>query len=689
MYFKIAVGNVHKSIRDYGIYFITLVFGVCVFYAFNSITVQDAVLDFSTSQRQMIQLLSMLINGVSVFIAVVLGFLIVYASRYLIRRRKKEFGTYLLLGMPTGKVSRIIVYETLLVGLFSLAVGLIVGIGLSQLLLYVTAALFTITFDTFNFVLSTEALLMTVAYFAIIFLVALVFNTITVSRYKLIDLINAHKKNEGVKLRNIPLAVVLFLISVAMIGVAYYLLIDNGMAQFDEQFAASTALVCVGTFLLFYSLAGFLLRAVQANKKLYLRGLNMFTMRQLSSKINTTFFLISLVCITLFLAIMATCGGFGMVTSFNNSMASSTKYDASFVSYYGGYSADDAAFETWIEEATADEMNIERALERDVDGWDDLVADAAEYKLYDSDVNLEYVVDNTDYNLSSSLYSSDFGESYLAMVPISEFNELLRLNGLDSIELGSDQYLLWCDFEEVKGLYQAFLDQHDSLSVLGHDLKTADQPLQTVLSRTAMQGMMAGGVIVPDEIIPEDMPYLYGCLNVMYDGERTEVEPLFTEAVDNAFPEGLLGWPVNSISTAEFMYEQSAGLTAIITYLAIYVGFVLLIACAAMLALQQLSEAADNVSRYGLLEKIGVEHAMMNKALFMQVGVYFIFPLVVALCHSGVALSVLNNVLALLGISNLTGPLLITLGLLVVVYGGYFLVTYFGSRSIIHQKISA
>jgi putative ABC transport system permease protein len=201
MYFKLAIGNVRKSLRDYGIYFLTLVFGVCVFYAFNSISAQEAALVFSESQHRIMQLLAGLLSGVSVFIALVLGFLIVYASRYLVRRRKKEFGTYLTLGMPVGKVSRIIVYETMLVGLISLLVGLALGVLVSQLLIHVSAALFTVSMDGLKFVFSTSAMIQTMVYFAVIFLFTMLFNVVTISRCKLIDLLSAERKNEDIKLR--------------------------------------------------------------------------------------------------------------------------------------------------------------------------------------------------------------------------------------------------------------------------------------------------------------------------------------------------------------------------------------------------------------------------------------------------------------------------------------------------------
>jgi putative ABC transport system permease protein len=124
MFYKLAVKNVTKSMKDYTVYFLTLMFGVCLFYMFNSIDSQTAMLKLSSSQQQAVKALTQIIGYVSVFISVVLGFLIVYANGFLMKRRKKELGVYMTLGMPKGKISIIIIVETLLIGLISLAVGL-------------------------------------------------------------------------------------------------------------------------------------------------------------------------------------------------------------------------------------------------------------------------------------------------------------------------------------------------------------------------------------------------------------------------------------------------------------------------------------------------------------------------------------------------------------------------------------
>lgn len=286
MYSKLAFRNVRRSVRDYTIYFLTLTFGVCVFYVFNSIESQQAMMNISSSDAQSLQALTQIMGYVSVFISIILGFLILYANKFLIKRRKKELGIYMTLGMDKSKMSWILMLETLLIGIVSLTVGLILGFFLSEGLAVVTAKMFEAAFTEFKFIFSPAACGKTILYFSLIFIMVMLFNSISISKYKLIDLLSADKKNETFKIKKLWHSVVIFILAIAFIGAAYYLIIDNGLMDINAQFAA--ALICgsIGTLLFFMSLSGFLLRLVQSNKKLYLKGLNMFVLRQLNSKID-------------------------------------------------------------------------------------------------------------------------------------------------------------------------------------------------------------------------------------------------------------------------------------------------------------------------------------------------------------------------------------------------------------------
>lgn len=336
---KIAWGNVRKSLGDFGVYFVTVILGVAVFYAFNSMTAQQGVLELSETQSAMLELLGIVIGGVSVFIACVLVFLVVYANSFLIRRRKREFGLYLLLGMGAGDVARVVLLESLIVGAASLICGLALGVGLSQVLLWVTSLLFQAPVAADHglaFVFSAKAFVRAIVVFGVIFVAAARLNVRTVSRAKLIDLMQADRRVQTARLRSIPVSLALFALSLVLIAVAYKLLVDNGLTNMSPQFAASVVLVCAGTALFFFSLSGFLVRAAKLLPALYLRGLNMFTVQQLASRVNTAFASLAVVCMVLFLALTSVCGGLGIRNATEASLAKGTSYSLSVTSYVNG-----------------------------------------------------------------------------------------------------------------------------------------------------------------------------------------------------------------------------------------------------------------------------------------------------------------------------------------------------------------
>lgn len=696
MYAKIALGNVRKSFRDFSVFFLTLAFGVCVFYAFGSITDQAAVIDMAEDQRRMVQALSDILTGLSVFVVVILGFLVVYANRFLIRRRKREFGIYLTLGMDTRHVSWIVVMETLVVGVVALAVGLLLGIGLSQVMMYVTAGLFEATIQGFVFAFSPSACLSTMACFAGIFLVTIVFNVTTVSRYKLIDLINADKVSEKVRLRSLPLSVVLFIVSLVLIGVAYKTLLEHGMMEEGPYFAIATGLVTAGTLLFFFSISGFALRALQASPRAYLSGLNMFVMRQLNSRINTAWLSISLVCAMLFLAICGVCTGFSVATGMNEALVAGTRYDMSLVSYPTGMLGERDAQGP----AAADGYDAIARLRADIPEFDELFRDAVQVNTYDLDANGEPLVDvtvedlaaGTDYASNATMDQMLQGSSAtnLVLVPVSQYNALCAMVGEPGLDLGEDGCAFWNDMSSLNEFWGAVAEQNPELVVQGRTLSFAGNAVvSTPFSDSGASGTISGAIIVPDDVIPEGLGPNTTVVNLMYNGDRAEMNEAATSAIDEAYGdimgqgETIEAWPVWNPINAQGLLDQSSGTTVVVTYLAIYIGVILLVSCATVLALQQLSEAADNVGRYRVLAELGAERRMINRALLAQIGVYFLFPLVVAVAHAAVALSVVNDIVALLTGFQIGTALVGTVAFVVALYGGYFLVTYLTSRSLI------
>ena len=695
---RLALGNVRKSLADFGVYFLTVMLGVAVFYAFNSMTAQQGVLAFSETQDRMFSLLGLVINGVSVFIAFVLVFLVVYASRFLIRRRKREFGLYLTLGMGTGDVVKIVALESLIVGAASLAVGLAVGVGLSQLLLQVTSALFQADVagaGGFAFVFSADALVKTAAVFAGIFLAAALLNARTVAKAKLIDLLHADSKGEEMKLTSLPLSLVLFAVSLAIIGVSYKLLIDNGLMEPSPEFAAATVLVCIGTVLFFYALSGFLLKLVQLIKPLYLRGLNMFTLRQLNAKVNTTFASLSIVCLVLFLAITSVCGGIGIRNALEGSLAKGTPYSASVSTSFGSYNAE-AGFEAaplgefgaFAEEKGYDMAAglRESAATLEAGDFDALVQGAAQVDMYVDPAD-SLVMD--DVEQASGLSLTDFagpsvnggyGAYPVYMAKLSQVNAALELAGKPMLDLGAGECAVFSDSEITSGFYEAAIEAGTVLDVSGHALAVASFRGDSLM--TTPFPLNTGTVVVPDDAVPAGAVILQSTLDVQCASD--EDEAAFGEMMDAvAGTDNPDTWPITLTVTRADVYDQSIGLSTVVAYLAIYLGFVLVIACAAILAIQQLSDASDNARRYGLLRKLGAPERMISGALFAQVLVYFLFPLLLAVAHSACALVVVTDVVAVFGHLDIGAMALTCAACFLAVYGAYFVVTYLGAHRMI------
>ena len=681
MYARIALGNVRRSIRDFGIYFLTLVLGVAVYYAFNSVTQQSAVLKLSGNMRTLVQELGTIIRGVSIFVAVLLAFLVLFGNRFLIRRRKREFAIYLTLGMDRRHVSGIVAMESLAVGAGALVVGLAVGVLLSQALLYATARLFNTHVTGFGLMFSGQACAYTVMSFAIIFLVVGALNVLEVSRFRLIDLMNADRKGEKSLVRNLPLSVALFVVSLALIGVAYHELRVNGMYAIDWRFNLATALVSVGTFLLFFSVSGFLLRLGQSARGFYLRGLNMFALRQLSSRVNSAWVSISIVCAALFLAITSTCGGFAIVSSINQSVSAITHYDVSIAMYSTAQTS---------HASDADDVSgsgKEALLKASIPDWDSLVADSARIDLYQDPsmrLNLKALRGDTGVELPDSFakYTNGLDKVPIYVVSLSQYNAILALRGDKPATLKANEALVTTDMNNMVSFWQRVALKRGSFDFLGTALRLRAR--STTMEYQNSVNTSVGTIVVPDAALESkraQLEPLSSLLNVKAADSRAEAR-LYKEVV-KAHQPGLL-FAAGSKSTAK---EEVVGLTAIVGYLALYIGFVLFVSCAAILAIQQLSDVAESAPRYRVLFDLGAERSMVNHAILAQIATYFLFPLVVALAHSYVALGVLGGVIKSLGVLDFLRPLGVTMAIVLVLYGGYFLLTYGMARGVIGEKV--
>ena len=683
MLLKLSLKNIKKSFNDYAIYFLTLILGVAIFYIFNSMDSQQAMLDISNSTREIIKLMLTTLAGVSVFVSLILGFLIVYANNFLIKRRKKEFGIYMTLGMGKGKISKILFIETLIIGIISLGIGLIIGIFASQLMSIVVAKMFEANMTEYKFVFSQSAMIKTIVYFGIMYLLVMIFNTISISKYNLIDLITASKKNEKVKIKNATISVVMFLISLGILAFAYYRVTVDINKLSQNELLTAIALGIVGTFLFFWSLSGFLLKLVQSNKKIYLKDLNAFVLRQINSKINTTVFSMSIICLMLFFTICILSSALALNKSMKNDLTEVTPADISIVKTMN-------LTEGTEEQITESKMSIEDTLKKSSLDFNESFSEYVEFTEYiEPNVTLKTTLGKTIDDVLKQFQMLRIDENE-GIVKISDYNKAAKILKQNELTLGENEYIMLCNYDNIKKFRDKALEIGTKININGKEYlpkykECVDGFLDISNSHTNF-----GVILVPDNAV-EGLSMEINHFTANYKGntdeEKQKVEDNIVALDNDLYLKSIEGAVELNAMTKISLYEASIGLGAIVTFIGLYLGIIFLISGAAILALKELSESSDNIQRYEILRKIGTDENVINKALFRQIGIFFMMPLVLAIIHSIFGIQVANTILSsMAATSGMLPSIIMTALFILVIYGGYFLATYFGSKSIIKKN---
>ena len=683
MLFKISLKNIRKSLKDYTVYFFTLILGVAIFYVFNAIDSQSVMLDVRENMMDIIKLMNDMLSGVSVFVSCILGFLIIYASRFLIKRRNKEFGIYLTLGMSKRKISAILFFETLLIGIVSLVAGLVIGTILSQFMSVIVANMFDADMTKFKFIFSMKACVKTLIYFAIMYVLVMIFNTFSISRCKLIDLLNAGKKTEKVTMKNPVVCTIVFVIGVGILSYAYWM-VTRGVRTLNtfDKIGIPIALGCVATFLIFWSVSGFMIRIFTSIKSVYYKGVNSFVLRQFCSKINTTVFSTTVICIMLFITISVLSAALSMKDSLSKDLDSMCPVDVQLAKY--SYDAMSEAYATSQDMNEKDREMLEDSKLSIIEtlnnsGFDaqKYFKDVAEYNIYNTGLTVKDTLG--DINTDDYQFMAD---TIMPVMTIGDYNSVARLYGNSTYELNDDEYIIVADYKNMVMIRNQALKKGITLSVNGKEYKPRYSECMDGFVQIGVQNMNDGILVVPDNAVKPQQVRNMG-LSADYRADTKEERYSIETQLDNlmkniSFKKSFISW-----NSRIDLAESSVGLGALVTFIALYLGIIFLISSAAILALRELSDSADNKERYGMLRKLGVDERMIDMALFKQIGIFFAFPLILALIHSVFGIKFINIILATMGMSSMAASIGLTLAFVAVIYGGYFLITYLCSRSII------
>ena len=726
---KLAWGNVRRAGRDYLVYLLTLTLGVTVFYAFNTISMQVDIAGID--EKGLAQVMGSMLGDLTYFLAGVMAFLMVYANNFIMKRRKKEFGLYQVLGMGRGRVATIMALETVIVSVVAFVAGIVLGVGLSQLMTFFTASLFKTQIANFHFFFSVHAFNLTLACMLIMFVLTLLLNLRAVRRTKLIELMGAERRNESIKTRNPWIAIAIFAVGVVLVGVAYYRLLRDGfpltatdskLQEAMNQFGITTAMVTVGTFALFWGLSGMLIKLLQSLRGVYWRGLNMFTVRQLAAKVNTVCFSMGVIAILLFLAITSVTCGMSIANVMNENLERYNPVDVSQTyvyytpdtfDYYKEYvNPSDEADRMVPADTTVDLYPAWHGRDSSADNNDETgkkvdIADVAgEHVQIDS--YLSYPFGGSNPSVTPSEMCKIMGEKLpkafggsnadtmgLFVTPASQYNKLRQMMGEEPVHIGHDQYLLTCDMGgELVDLYTKYMAGGHALTLGGNTLKPATDKSDedTAAIANSAMGSNPGTVVVADELLSQLnlQPYSSSLLvNYKQGMDTTEAdESIKYTLLDDLLVDGKKPGSWGTFITRSEMYTQTAQMNGLISYLAIYIGFVLVVACAAILSIQQLSNVADGSRSYRVLAQIGCDDRQIRHSVMAQQAVFFLFPLAVGLAHSFVALKVIIELVSIFGNMSIGGTVGLTCAIFLAAYGGYFLVTYLMSAGMVQAAIA-
>ena len=605
-----------------------------------------------------------------------------------------KFGIYMTLGMGKRQISKIILIETILVGIMSLIVGLIIGVFASQFMSILVAKMFEADMSKFQFVFSKDACIKTCIYFAVMYVAVMFFNTFTVSRYKLINLLNASKKNENVKIKNPIICILVFLGAVVILGYAYWKVTgDVSSLTTADKILPPILMGIIGTVAFFWSLSGFIIQIVQKMKNIYFKNTNMFVLRQINNKINTTVISMSVICLMLFMTISILSSSLALRNTMQRELVEMTPVDlnlyktANLPESYIKYGKE---VKTTKAQRADSRITLQETLKNN--GLDmTLLKDVIEIPIYaTNDLTMGDFLKNKLQSIKLEFPMLAY-ETAEEIVKISDYNKVASLYGIEQYELKDNEYIVLCDFDGIGTIRDRVLADENILEIAGKEYKSKYNECKSGFIMMSTSHMNTGIILVPDSCnLTDDMKekqFLVANFNANTDEEKQEIEEIFRSndsvLIQNLNENGLEIDGMTKIS----IIESSVGVATIVTFIAIYLGIIFLIASAAILALKQLTESSDNKQRYTILRKIGCDEKMINKALFRQIGIFFGLPLILAIIHSIFGIQFAMTVMEGLASSeDLLPSIVATVVIIGAIYGAYFLATYLGSRNIIKEE---
>lgn len=654
---KLAFRNVKRSAKDYVIYLITVTLAFSFVFAFNLMGNSKEILNLCDVMNNF-QLVMYFVNA---FIIFIVCFLINYTVKFMFSKRSKEFGTYMLLGIKKKKISKMFLFENIILGFFSLLISIPIGYIFSLFMSFIVTRMFELD-SIVKITFSINSISLLLLYFILIYLFVLFLARHRIKKIKIYDLLYLEKKNEEKRFKKYKIRNITFIASLIIGTIAMFL--------FDKEFKGvgvepsfgviffCIILIIISIYGVAITLSDFILKIVLKNKKIKYRKDNLFIARTFSSKVKTMSFTLGTLTVLITFTLIAL------------NLSSLFK----------------AMFDYQLELASPYDISIKEIDKNKISEYIDFIKD--EYTIEDYFSYHGYK--ETNRYISNSLGEYSGWRDYDQVIKLSDYNKLLELRGDKKVSLANNEYLI----NTVKELGDK-ISKEDSIKTLtlSNGVKLKQKEVLTS-GYTYSWGVGYGFIIVvPDNAT---VGLEEGATNLIVNTKEKTTEDfgkkltaLISPDICSETEDGYtMCYSSGNLTVRGQEEATNNGFITIISFVCFYIAFIFIAVVGTILAIQSLSDSTKYQYRYKVLSKLGVRDEKLNKTILKQLFVFFIFPIFYPLIISFVALTSLNKVFNIALATNTVYLTYYFMNLIVfiIIYSIYFIATYYGFKRNIERN---
>lgn len=654
---KLAVRNTKRSIKDYLVYLITITISFSLILAFNLIASSEEVVKLSSGMDTFKYVLTF----VNIVIIFVVCFLINYTTRFMFEKRSKELGTYMLLGIKKKEIARLLVLENILLGFLALVLSIPLGFLFSQFVSLVIVKMMGIP-EVIFISLNLVSIGLLAIYFLAIYILILLNLLIRIRKMTVHDFLYFDKQNEKKMFYNNKKRNVIFVVS-AVLGIAS-LFLWNSRCSFEKfndpsimtYLMISMVLLIISIYGVSATCADMMLSVLLKNKKMKYKKDNLFVTRTFASKARTMSFTFGTLSLLILLSLL--CLNFSSINKgvYRTSIELTAPFDVDVFDQKQPF--DD--FNEYIQ-VIDDDYTINETLAFNV------------YKEPNHQMQNYYDVQFYDFD---------------PVMKLSDYNKLLKLRNMDTIELKDNEYFL---VTSSQLLYK--VENNDDIKTLR--FSNRDLYLKGIDTKSFWYNMTNTGrfmIIVPDEYV-QGLEVSEEHLIVdtaeettakLEEKIRTQLNHLLVVKDEDGASHNEY-YRVNVRGTA---IEEQNSMTAMIASIALYIAFILISAVGTILAVQSLSDATKYKYRYQTLRRLGVNDKSLFKTIRKQLLILFGVPVIYSIIASFCMLTSINNVYQILLEGQYTYLFYFIGGLAIFffIYGVYWIATYIGFKRNINEE---